>query len=115
VHQLNQVLRKNNTNTYNSTDEFYRFLYCKYFVWKFGAKKSVLKDMQKLLSTYEKEHVHELDTIHKELFSFNKNDIRKGLEIATKAHGLGVIGASGLLAVLFPEYFGTLDKFMVAN
>jgi hypothetical protein len=47
------------------------------------------------------------------LFGFDRNDVKRGLEVATKIPGLGVAGASGLLALLFPNHFGTVDQFAV--
>jgi hypothetical protein len=45
--------------------------------------------------------------------SFNKNDIKERLKIAVEIKGLGTTGASGLLSILFPECFGTVDQFAV--
>lgn len=56
-----------------------------------------------------------LAKIQKELFSFDKSQICPGLEIACKIRGLGVSGASGLLSILFPYYFGTVDQFLVKS
>lgn len=36
-----------------------------------------------------------------------------GLEIVSSIKGLGIAGASGLLALLFPKYFGTVGQFVV--
>jgi hypothetical protein len=35
------------------------------------------------------------------------------LRIAKEIHGLGTAGASGLLALMFPQRFGTVDQFVV--
>ena len=34
-------------------------------------------------------------------------------KITIQIHGLGTAGVSGLLAVLFPEHYGTIDQFVV--
>jgi len=47
------------------------------------------------------------------LFSLDKSDIKACLMCATTIPGLGTAGGSGLLAVLFPERFGTVDQFAV--
>jgi len=47
------------------------------------------------------------------LFSLDKSDIKACLMCATTIPGLGTAGGSGLLAVLFPEHFGTVDQFAV--
>jgi len=47
------------------------------------------------------------------LFKFDRKDIRRGLDLAGGIKGFGVGGASGLLSLLFPEQFGTVDQFVV--
>ena len=47
------------------------------------------------------------------LFAFDLSNIRKGLERAQYIKGLGPAGGSGLLAVLFPKWFGSVDRFVV--
>jgi hypothetical protein len=54
-----------------------------------------------------------LENIKKNLFSFNLNNIEEGLRITSEIKGLGIAGASGLLSLLFPKYFGTVDQFVV--
>ncbi len=61
----------------------------------------------------ESGNLAELDEIKGRLFSFDRCKIDLGLRIATQIHGLGTAGASGLLAVLFPADFGTVDQFAV--
>ena len=41
------------------------------------------------------------------------NDIAGGRKRAKQRHGWGTAGASGLLAVLEPEHFATVDQFVV--
>ena len=59
------------------------------------------------------EDMSSLQIIKSELFAAPKSDIGRCLEITQRIHGLGTAGASGLLAVLFPEDFGTVDQFVV--
>jgi hypothetical protein len=54
-----------------------------------------------------------LDQIRKHLLNLDHNDVRAALNTACGIHGLAVIGASGLLALMYPETFGTVDKFVV--
>jgi len=98
-----------------STEEFYDFLYNKYFVWKFTAKNR-LATTRSCLEKYKSEnHMDELMKIQEELFSFDKNDVRRGFFISTRIRGLGIAGGSGLLSILFPRYFGTIDQFVVKS
>ena len=54
-----------------------------------------------------------LENIQKRLFSMPKEDIGLCLKTAGEIRGLGTAGASGLLAILFPKEFGTVDQFVV--
>lgn len=92
-------------------EDFYSFLHDDYFVWKFTAKHR-LASTRKHLKKHEKD-MDELREIQEELFNFNLSGTESGLKTAIKIHGLGVSGASGLLALLFPSYFGTVDDMVV--
>ena len=94
-----------------SGEEFFNFLYDKYFVWKYTAKNRLATTRTHLLK--HKENIEELNDIKKLLVSFDAKDIKKGLEITTKIKGLGTAGASGLLSLLYPSYYGTVDQFIV--
>lgn len=102
-----------------NVEEFYDFLYHKYFVWKYDPRRlatSRNRKDTKSLSAYKRENSFDsLGEIHRELFSFDLVDIQKGLSITQRIYGLGIAGASGLLAVLFPNYYGTVDKYVVTE
>ncbi len=91
--------------------EWYSFLYCKYFPWKYTAPNR-LETTRRQLRKYEN-GVEELFYIKEHLFVFDLANVEEGLKIAQAVKGLGWAGASGLLAVLFPEWFGTVDQFAV--
>ena len=96
-----------------SIQEFYDFLYNKYFFGKYTAANR-LATTRKHLSRYPSENrMDELARIQQALVSFDVNDTEKGLKIAQQIHGLGTAGASGLLAILLPQNFGTVDQFVV--
>ena len=108
IDKLNPVIVKD-----MSTEEFYNWLYDVYFVWKYTAANR-LATTRKALSRYKfGDRMHELEQIHFDLFRFDIDDIKEGLKIANSIYGLGIAGASGLLAVLYPRYFGTVDQFVV--
>lgn len=98
-----------------NVDEFYDFLYSKYFAWKYTAPNRLATTRKSLQQYLDDGNLSELQDIKDKLFSFDRKDIRKGLSIAYSIRGLGSAGASGLLAVLFPEDFGTVDQFVVKN
>lgn len=93
--------------------KFYNFLYEKYFVWKYTAPNRLATTRRYLEKHDIEQGMKSLQRIQNELFSFDKRNIEKGLEIASGINGLGIPGASGLLSILFPEYFGTVDQFVV--
>lgn len=98
-----------------NVEAFYQFLHKEYFVWKYTAKNR-LATTRKQLERYETEGMSTLKKIHQDIFNAftNNPDDTKGLfKITIQIHGLGTAGVSGLLAVLFPEHYGTIDQFVV--
>jgi hypothetical protein len=95
-----------------NTEEFYNFLLNKYFKWKYTAPNRYASTT-KFFKQYKINGMKSLENIKKNLFSFNLNNIEEGLRITSEIKGLGIAGASGLLSLLFPKYFGTVDQFVV--
>lgn len=93
-------------------NKFYDFLLNKYFKWKYTADNRYATTTKALIK-YQDVGMDELDKIKHDLFIFDSNNINEGLRIAKKIRGLGTAGASGLLSLLFPKYFGTVDQFAV--
>lgn len=110
---IEKELSQINSELVKNFDEYqwYDFLKNKYFPWKYTDKRW-LKINLEYLAYYEQRNLQLLD-IKNQIFAFNKADIIQGLSVASQIKGLGVAGASGLLAILFPQYFGTVDKFVV--
>lgn len=96
-----------------SVSEFYDFLYDRYFVWKYTAKNRLATTRKSLRRYVEENKLSELADIQRRLFLADHSNIGKCLSIATEIRGLGPAGASGLLSILFPEDFGTVDQFVV--
>lgn len=96
-----------------SAAEFYHFLYNKYFVWKYTAKNRLETTRKSLRRYMDENRLFELADIQDRLFSADRLNIEKCLSIATEIRGLGPAGASGLLSILFPESFGTIDQYLV--
>ncbi len=94
-----------------SPNGWYAFLLEKYFRWKYTAPNRYESTTAQLRKYCLGDGIAELDGIRSNLFRFDKNDIASGLRIAAGIKGLGIAGASGLLAVLFPSFFGTVDQF----
>ena len=96
-----------------SPKEWYEYLLDKYFVWKYTAANryaSTTKHFRK----YETENkLDELILLRDEILSLKDEAIEYALRKAAKIKGLGIAGASGLLSILFPSKYGTVDQFVV--
>mgnify|MGYP003302416099 CR=1 FL=1 len=97
-----------------TTQQFYDFLHDKYFVWKYTAANR-LATTRKHLEKYllDKKLFEELGDIHHWIFEYNPINTEICLRNMQNIKGMGFSGASGLLSLLFPEYFGTVDQFVV--
>ncbi len=95
-------------------EEWYEFLLHKYFFWKYTAPNRYTTTTRQLMK-YKTSScgLDALFLIKGRIFDFDKDDIVSGLKIACSIKGLGTAGASGLLAVLFPAKFATVDQFAV--
>jgi hypothetical protein len=89
--------------------EWYNFLLEKFVPWKYTA----CNRCKTITDNLKKNDLSQLHKVKDGIFTFDKNDIEKGLKITSSIKGLGVAGGSGLLAILFPHYFGTVDQFVV--
>jgi putative addiction module CopG family antidote len=96
-----------------SPQGWYEFLRDEYFRWKYTAPNRYASTTLHLKSYVERDELGELDLIRQRILSLDPNDIRTGLETAKTIRGLGTAGASGLLALIYPETFGTVDQFVV--
>lgn len=96
-----------------SANDFYSFLYNQYFPWKFTNKLFLSRNRKHLEKYLLNNEMNRLSLIQKRLANLNFADIKESLAVASSIRGLGTAGASGLLTILYPEYFGTVDKFVV--
>lgn len=93
--------------------EWYTFLLEKYFRWKYTAPNRYASTTKSLREYNTPLMLPLLHKIKDRLFAADKQDIKQCLSIASTISGLGPPGASGLLSVLFPDHFGTVDQFAV--
>jgi hypothetical protein len=92
---------------------WYDFLMNEYFRWKYVAPNRYATTTRQLRRYFEDDALVKLDDIRHRLLNFNTDDVRSGLKIASEILGLGTAGASGLLALMYPRKFGTVDQFAV--
>lgn len=92
---------------------WYKFLLEKYFRWKYTAPNRYATTTAHLRKYCEPGQMSELDNIRKAIINLRPDNVREGLQVATKIRGLGTAGASGLLSLIHPGSYGTVDQFAV--
>jgi hypothetical protein len=92
---------------------WYNFLLNKYFRWKYTAPNRYATTTLALKRYKDSNQLDKLFDIKKRLLSINTTNISAGLSIAKEIHGLGIAGASGLLSLMYPNSFATVDQFAV--
>lgn len=98
-----------------SASEFYEFLHDKYFVWKYTAKNRLKTTRNHLEKYRDLDCMEELEEIHRAIFNIDLNQTKELLSTVSRIRGLSTAGASGLLSVLFPSHYGTVDQFVVKS
>ena len=111
-YKLEKKLNNISITSANDIEDWYLFLLNEYFRWKYTAPNRYASTTINFKKAY-KDNNKPLDKIIERIFSFDKNNIHEGLKIASSIHGLGTAGASGLLAIIFPSHFATVDQFAV--
>lgn len=92
---------------------WFDFLRDQYFRWRYTDKKWYATTTRYLHRYVEDGSLDELHNIKRQLLSLNLTDIGSALNKAKEIRGLGTPGASGLLALMYPRLFGTVDQFVV--
>jgi hypothetical protein len=92
---------------------WYKFLHNKYFRWKFTSDFLYAMATKSLKKYFELNQLTDLHSIKHKLLHLDLLDIKTSLLIATQIRGLGVAGASGLLSLMYPDSFATVDQFVV--
>jgi hypothetical protein len=95
-----------------SPEEWYKFLRDEYFVWKYTAKNRLATSRAALDRYVRKNGLDELDRVRRRVLALGPH-IGFALKTVVEIGGLGVAGASGLLSLVYPEKFGTVDQFVV--
>ncbi|MHB1174068.1 MAG: hypothetical protein ACYCZJ_02950 [Sulfuriferula sp.] len=96
-----------------SPQGWYDFLHDEYFRWKYTAPYRYATTTIQLRRYVDGHELDELDNLRQQLLNLDLNEVHVGLKTAKKIRGLGTAGASGLLALMYPEHFATVDQFVV--
>jgi hypothetical protein len=92
---------------------WYAFLRDEYFRWKYTAANRYGSTTKTLRRFVEARGVEALDQYRKRLLTLDPGDTEAALKAAADIPGLGIAGASGLLSLMYPREFGTVDQFVV--
>jgi thermostable 8-oxoguanine DNA glycosylase len=93
--------------------EWFDFLNDKYFRWKYTMPNRYASTTMHLRKYKSLDKLNELFEIKLKILKMNSFDIKQALLIASNIKGLGIADASGLLSLLYPNEFATVDQFVV--
>jgi len=96
-----------------SKRDWYDFLYNKYFFWKYTTPNRIVTTRLQLQKYLITDTLDELNDIRKKIITLNHDNVKKSLALVQQIKGLGIAGASGLLALLYPTEYATVDQFVV--
>ena len=96
-----------------NAQEWFDFLHDEYFRWKYTAANRLATTTQHLKRQSEEKGEEILLRFRNDIFEQAPLDLKKGLNAAMQIRGLGTAGASGLLSLIFPDKYGTVDQFIV--
>lgn len=96
-----------------SPQGWYNFLHDEYFRWKYTAPNRYATTTLQLRKYIDDGELDELERLRQEILNLDRNDVCLGLATAKKIRGLGTAGASGLLSLMYPDHFATVDQFVV--
>lgn len=96
-----------------SPEGWYSFLHDEYFRWKYTAPNRYATTTSHLRKYIDAGDLGELESVRKQILNLDRNNVRLALTTATRIRGLGVAGASGILSLLYPDHFATVDQFVV--
>ncbi len=89
------------------------FLMDGYFKWKYTAPNRYATTTAALKRQVERTGPSSLLEIRDRIFRVSEGPVSAALATACEIGGLGPAGGSGLLSLLFPHAFGTVDQFVV--
>lgn len=93
--------------------QWYHFLHDEYFVWKYTAKNRLESTRIHLRKYREEQDLGRLDEIRRQIVQLDLDAIPDAFKTVCAIHGLGIAGASGLLSLVYPHKFATVDQFVV--
>lgn len=97
-------------------EQFYQFLYDEYFPWKYTDGRILVQQRKRLARYVIDDHaLASLENILAQLVQLDVHDIKHALSVVMQIHGIGASAGSGLLSLLYPTHFGTVDRFVVEN
>jgi hypothetical protein len=113
--KLERSLNKLKLKRISELDEFgwYKFLLHKYFHWKYTSPFFYTTTTRNLKRYLELDQLDILFDIKQRLLNLNLSDVKSALLTANEIRGLGIAGASGLLSLMYPHTFATVDQFVV--
>jgi hypothetical protein len=92
---------------------WFDFLHNDYFLWIFKNKMRIASCRKHLLRYVHENKLDELLQIRDKLLKIDRREILQSLCLVKEIHGMGTVGAAGLLSLMYPDDFGAVDQFVV--
>jgi len=113
--KMSQIQKLEDIRLLGLADDWYELLLGKYLRWKYTAPNRYATTSKRFRDAYEQDKL----LLDKRIESLLGEPDRSDAELmgfkAKRIRGLGYAGASGLLALIFPHLYGTIDQFVVDN
>lgn len=98
-----------------SGQDFYRFLVGDYAQWKYTDGR-IKHRVQHEIEDFHQFHTdNEFKRVIDSIFGLSPDDIYLHIANISRISGIGSAGASGILSLIFPQYFGTVDRYAAEN
>ena len=100
-------------------NDFKSFILNKYIPWKYTDCRWTLRYEEKLKSWKGAdkfaEDILDYEERLKHTNNYEERILQEGIELRNELYGIGVAGITGLLSLLIPEVFGTVDKYVAKS
>lgn len=115
--EIGKKLSRMKTDDFRKMDgqDFYRFLVGDYANWKYTDGKIRSRVQYGIQEFYQTHTDYEVKRVLNGIFEIEPEDIYLHIANITRINGIGVEGASDILSLILPQYFGMVDRFAVEN
>lgn len=112
--ELDELYKSRGSVLLWDADLWYEFFLDKYLPWKLSSQPTYSHFRENFVRLYD-ENRERLREVMDRLSRLNRRNPEECIELLIGLDYIGIPMATGLLALLFPEDFGTLDRIILRN